>query len=276
LNNLPKRLSYSYIHQYTCPYAAFLRYEGNIRGKTTEYLALGNAFHHAVELGHTVPEWNIKDVVETFQLEFRRIIDDENVFIDFPRLKKREAEGIEMIELYSLNLESGLIERPIAVELEFSLPVGETTIVGRIDKLDGGSGNYSVTDYKTGQKAPDTWFLHHNLQFTTYAWAILEMYGELPKTLFWYQARTGKLLETHRTIQDIEELKTMLGNVITMNNMGIKYRVYNERVCEWCEFSDGWGKKGICDDRQLERDIEAKIKEQQDIDNQVVPEELEE
>jgi hypothetical protein len=259
---LPKRLSYSYIHQFTCPYAAFLRYEAGIKGPTNEYLALGSAFHYALEMEHRSPEWNLKECIELFSKEFRRIIEDENVFIPYPKLKKFESDGIDMIELYDNNLENRIIQKPVEIELEFSLPVRDTTIVGAIDKLDHDELGWTVTDYKTGSKAPDQWFLDHNLQFTTYAWAIQQLKGEIPYMLYWYQARTGKLLETHRNQEDIDELKDRIEQVLNLNAQGIRYRIYDEAVCSWCDYSSGWGKTGICGDRELEKKLVAKINQE--------------
>jgi len=247
-------VSYSWLHTFACPYANFLRYDGKFRGSTTRFLALGSALHLALELCHT-PEkdFNLTGAIKTFKTEFSRIIQDEEVFITYPNMIKANAEGAEMLGLYQHGLDTGKIN-PILidVEKEFAIPFEGIEIVGKIDKVEGtedGSG-YSIVDYKSGSKKPDPWFLNHNLQFTAYAWAGLLSYGDLPQKLVWHHLRTGELLETTRTLQDIEELKQMIRDTQHMREQGIRYRVYHEQVCGWCEF-----KGPVCDDRELEKKI---------------------
>jgi len=254
-----KHISYSWLHSFACPYANFLRYEGRMRGPTTRHLALGSALHLALELTHTPEkEFNLQEAIRIFKTEFSRIIHDEEVFVKFPEMRKAEAEGAEMLGLYKYGLDTGTINpNVLAVEEEFTIPFAGIEIVGKIDKIEGLSNNgYSVVDYKSGGKEPDLWFLGHNLQFTTYAWAGYEKYGSLPDKLVWHHLRTGKQLETTRSMDDIEELKEMIRNAKFMLDKGIRYRVYHEQVCGWCEYSGmGMNKSTICDDKELEREL---------------------
>jgi CRISPR/Cas system-associated exonuclease Cas4 (RecB family) len=244
-----RRISYSFLHLFACPYAAFLRYEAGLRGPTTKHLALGNAIHLALEEGHKAPEWGYDSVSKLFLKEFTRIINDDEVFITWPEIKKFEADGLGMLATYDSMLMEGKISPPEEIEYEFELPYfahegqEDILIVGRIDAMDKGS----VTDYKSGQKEPDPWFLRHNLQFTVYAWAHQEKYGFLPRDIYWHHLRNGKLLRTERTQEDIDGLKTMLQNVIDMQDKDIRYRVFHEQVCSWCDF-----RGEICDDKDLE------------------------
>ena len=264
---MAQHISYSWLHNFVCPFANFLRYEGKLRGPTTKYLALGSALHLALELCHT-PEkdFNLTEAIQIFKTEFSRIIHDDEVFIKYPEMLKTQAEGAEMLGLYQHGIDTGKISVLVLdVEKEFSIPFNGIEIVGKIDKIENivttdGYG-YTVVDYKSGSKKPDVWFLDHNLQFTTYAWAGLVAYGELPTKIIWHHLRTGELLETTRTLQDIEELKQMIRDTQYMRERGIRYRVYHEQVCGYCEFSNGWGKVGgICDDRELEKRLVAHLK----------------
>ena len=258
-----QHISYSWLHSFSCPYANFLRYDGKFRGATTRFLALGSALHLALELSHTPEkEFNLTEAIKIFKTEFSRIIQDEEVFITYPNMIKANAEGAEMLGLYQHGIDTGKISVLVRdVEKEFQIPFNGIEIVGKIDKVDnipdfGGRGyGYNIVDYKSGSKKPDPWFLDHNLQFTAYAWAGLLLYGELPTKLIWHHLRTGELLETTRTIQDVEELKQMIRDTQHMRQQGIRYRVYHEQVCGWCEF-----KGPICDDRELEKNLVAKTK----------------
>lgn len=218
----------------------------------TEYLALGNALHLALELTHKFkPEFDLQFALNIYLKEYDRIIVEDDVFVAYPKMKKLRAEGAEMLELYVHGLEKDESENTILEsEKEFKLPFEETIIVvGKIDKVQRSkrTGGLIVTDYKSGAKEPDEWFLNHDLQFTTYAWAALELYGELPEKMIWHHLRNGKRLVTTRTLRDIEELKTMLHQALEMSRQDIRYRVYHQQVCNWCNF-----KGEVCDDRDLE------------------------
>lgn len=237
----PDHISYSYIHLLACPYAAFLRYEAAIKGESSVWLALGNGLHYVLEYAHKEQDFDLKTWAKMFKGEYNRIIADEEVFVNYPQLKKLEGEGIDMLEVYHGQVESGQItRRPVDVEKEFSIPFLGTKIVGRIDKVEEGA----VIDYKSGRYKPDPWSLRHNLQLTTYYWAHNEIYGFYPKRLVWHHLRTGELVETERTVADIDNLKRMIENALNMREQGMFHRIYNDQIC-----GDGSGRGLSCDYR---------------------------
>lgn len=247
-----KHISYSHLHLLACPYAAFLRYEASVKGPTTEYIALGNALHHALEVAHQDNgTWNFRQSVPAFQTEFMRTIEDDQVAVGWPKLKKMESEGIEMLEKYDAQIEAGIIAAsPMALEVKFTLPFMGTEVIGRIDKVEHIEGiGYVVTDYKSGATKPTAWSLSHNVQLSTYAWACQEIYGELPAKVIWHHLRTGELLESPRTEQDINDVKKMIENAIKIDEMGIRHRIYHDSVCGMCDY-----RGAMCDDRELEQE----------------------
>lgn len=245
-------ISYSYLHLLACPYASFLRYEAALRGPTTAPLALGSAIHLTLENAHANGIFNIAEWVSAFRAEYNRIIEEEEVFVSYPRLKKLESEGIVMLEVYYAQIEAGQITKyPLAVEKEFRIPIAGTFLVGRIDKMEqDDNGEYTVLDYKTGGTKPQPWFLRHNPQLTAYYWACYELYGKYPKKLIWHHLRTGELLETERTPNDVEQLKTMIHNAVKMKDIGIRHRIFHDRVCDWCDYQGS-----VCDDLELEKKV---------------------
>lgn len=251
---MPRHISYSFLHLLACPYSAFLRYEAAIKGPTTPWLALGNAVHHALEHGHPEGVFSLDVAMKLFKKELARIIDEEHVLIAWPQVKKIEAEGLEMIGGYNAQIISGeLSPQPLVLEKEFSLPFEDIQVVGRIDKIERDDG-YIITDFKTGKAAPTEWFLKHNLQLTAYAWACLEIYGELPSKVVWHHLRNGKLLESTRTMADIDDLKQLISNAIKMRNMGMRHRIFHEKVCGMCDYMGD-----TCDDKELEQEAVATV-----------------
>ncbi len=243
-----KHLSYSHLHLLACPYSAFLKYQAAVKGPTTKWIAIGNAVHHAIEHAHHEDGFNFEESVALFKEEFARIIDVEVVSIGWPEMKKMEGEAIEMLGLYNEQISQGIISpKPLALEKEFKIPFLDTAIIGKIDKLEQDDDGYIVTDFKTGKTKPTQFSLRHNVQLTTYAWAIQQETGQIPHTLIWHHLRTGELLKTTRSQVDIDDVKNMVGNAIAMNDAGIRTRIFHDNVCGMCDYQDA-----MCEDREFE------------------------
>lgn len=259
-----KQISYSYLNTLACTYQNFLKYEGRIKGPVTPPLALGNALHHALEMGFKAPVLSEDKFISLFQEEFHRIIKDDDVFITYPEIKKNEATGIEVIVRYWNDMERGkLTKNPLAVELEFKLPIAGINIVGKIDKVERNEeGKLVVTDYKSGSRKPEEWFLRRNLQFTAYYMAAHMIYGEWPE-LVWHQLRTGSLIRTERDQWDIDNLVRNIEAAINFRKDDVRFRIYNEAVCKWCPY---FGNGNACDDQ----DLEARILSNRATDNNTI------
>ena len=237
----PDHISYSYLHLLACPYSAFLRYEAAIKSDSSGYLVLGTSLHNVLEYAHKEQDFDLKSWVRMFKEQYNGLIVEEDVVINYPQLKKLEADGVDILEVYNGQVQSGKItKRPVDVEKEFSIPFLGTKIVGRIDKVEEGT----VIDYKSGSFKPDAWSLRHNIQLTVYYWAHYEIYGFYPKILRWHHLRTGEFLDTERTIDDIDQVKRMIDNALKMRENGIFFRVYNDSVC-----GNGTGRGIQCDYR---------------------------
>lgn len=243
-----EKLSYSFLHSTACGYQNFLRYEGKIKGPTTAPLALGNAIHHALELGHKADELALDTFLQLFLDEHKRIIAEEDVFIGYPEIRKNENTGTEMITRYWDHMKKGKFStKPLAVEQEFELDIAGNILIGKIDKVEP---DLTPVDYKSGFKEPEAWQLRRNLQFTAYWFAIKQLYGEFPKRAIWHHLRNGKLIETVREPWDIEQLERNIKETQMMLEQDMRRRIYHEKVCGWCPYQGD-----ICDDQELEQQI---------------------
>ena len=250
-----KQLSYTYLHTLACSYQVFLRYEGKLKGPITSHLALGNAAHLALEMLH-LNKLSRQEMMQIYLDEYERITQEDNFFATYPQIKKGQGEGVNMLTKYYDQMEAGYISStPLAVEKEFRLPILDIEIVGKIDKVEESSEGLIVTDYKSGSTKPAEWLLRRNLQFTAYYWACKEMYGEYPAKVQWHHLRTGEILTSERDEWDIEQLKRIVEAAIHLQNQDLRYRVYHEKVCDWCSYS---GIGGACDDPLLEAQILAR------------------
>lgn len=251
------QISYTYLHTLVCPYQAFLRYEGRFKTKMTHYLAIGNSAHYVLEKAyepdgdHYSLTMSVEDAVKLYLQDFQRQIDEEEVFVTYPQLKKAKADGTEMLIRYWDQAKRGIIApHPIGIETPFKLPLEGINIVGKIDKIERSDEGLIVIDYKTGGKKPVDWMLRRNLQFSAYAWACNEMFGEFPVKVVWHHLRTGQLLESERDEWDIDNLKRIVNAAVFLQNNDIRYRVYHDQVCGQCDYA---GKE--CDDQELEQQI---------------------
>src|ERR1035437_7918907 len=242
----------------SCPYSFFLRYEGGLKTTMTHYLALGNAVHLTLEKmfgsgPRFYPVWNVDEAIKFCLTEFNRMIEEDEIFVSYPQLKKAQADAAEMVARYYAQISRGEItSTPFGVETEFKLPIGNIEIVGKIDKIDKVAEGLIVIDYKTGAKKPDPWFFHRNLQFTAYYWACKELFGEYPIKVGWHHLRTGDVIYETRTEWDVDQLKRTIENVVKMSEQDFRFRSYQEAVCHWCSYS-GFGHE--CDDQKLEAEI---------------------
>lgn len=205
----------------------------------TPWLAFGNSLHYALEETHKAGRFNFRSADELFQWDFKRAIEEEEILINYPQMRKLQTEGTEILEKYWGQIQDGTIsDFPLAMEEEFSIPFAGTNIIGRIDKIeqDPEDGEYIVTDYKSGKTKPDPWQLRTNLQLTTYDWAVFFKRGKHPKKVIWHHLRTGEILESVRTEQDIENLKEMIANALKMRELDMKHRVYHDGVCNYCDY----------------------------------------
>jgi RecB family exonuclease len=230
-----------------------------MRVKMTHYLALGNAVHLALEKAYTkVGDDNfftltasVEQTAKLFLDDFNRSIAEDDIFVTYPQLKKAQADGQEMVVRYFNQAEEGLIDpNPIGVETEFKLPISGINIVGKIDKIERHPEGLVVIDYKSGGKKPVDWMLRRNLQFSAYAWACRELYGEYPYKVVWHHLRTGERLESERTGWDIDQLKRIVSAAVQMQDMDLRYRIYHDKVCGQCDFAGP-----TCDDQELEAQV---------------------
>ncbi len=256
------RISYSYLHLLACPYASFLRYQAAVRAPQNPYAARGSALHKALEMEHKdKKDFDLNNAIKIYKTEFLRIVQDEDVFVDWPLYKKLESQGIDYLVIYANDLAEGKFPAPSIVEREFVIPFEGIEIVGKID-VEQIEEEDVVVDYKSGSAKPDRWMLRHNLQFTCYAWAYLIEHGRLPAKLIWHHLKDGSRLETERTMEDIEQLQQIIRNAVRMNEMGIRHRIFHENVCDLCEYSGTRGRKNaICDDTEREQQLVAQISE---------------
>ena len=126
--------------------------------------------------------------------------------------------------------------RPVWLERRFSFKIGETTIGGRVDRVDRHpDGSYELIDYKTGppKKAAD---LADDLQIALYSVAAREAWDiEAADGAYWYVLDDEKV-PAGGEADAMERVERTVADVAT----GITGQDFEPRpdfnVCSWCDY----------------------------------------
>jgi hypothetical protein len=142
-------------------------------------------------------------------------------------------------------------------EYPFSVPLGDHTLTGTIDKLalrqlKHGEWVVLVSDYKTNSKAPTRDYLAHDIQFSAYAYATTrpEFWANIPDgdEIFrqhvgsrrfgeWVHLRTTKRIDAGvREQYHYNRLQYLVNNMDLSISMGIYSPTLTGASCEYCEY----------------------------------------
>ena len=132
---------------------------------------------------------------------------------------------------------------PVVVEQQFTVPLGELRIGGRLDRVDVlPDGTIEIIDYKTGATIPTQKEVDKNLQLSFYALAATSIpqppFGRVPEKvrLSLYFLDGQEKLSTVRTKEDLENAKKetlkVKGEIEKSN-----FACSGNFLCERCEYS---------------------------------------
>lgn len=214
---------------------------------------LGSVWHYAVDVYENFNH-DIDLAIRTFLYYWENYhelglkIDYWHRRTTYEGLKRR---GVEMLQRYHemAPWSGGTL---IGTEIHFSVPIGEHTLNGTIDKLAFRPGRkvVEVTDFKTASHVPEN--LRENIQFTAYCYATLrqEFWSQIPgfedglarfdgwkRQGTWYHARNNKVFNAgYREEVDYQRL------LLAVNEMAkaIEAKVFpldiSGETCGFCPF----------------------------------------
>lgn len=137
-------LSYSQIKVFVeCQYKYYLDYVLNIDPKDENInLVLGNLFHKMLENKQKYATFD-ENYDANYQDYINKLSETEKIFLK--RMKEEFKYSYQYIESHDDNVKNGHEKN----EYEVSIPLGNTTIVGKIDKIMESDSQYlSIIDYK--------------------------------------------------------------------------------------------------------------------------------
>jgi|KBSMisStaDraftv2_1062788.scaffolds.fasta_scaffold00952_17 DNA helicase-2/ATP-dependent DNA helicase PcrA len=237
-SDLAHTLSASAIDNYKlCPLRFKLDREWRIPGEVSAALQYGASMHRvlrtyydSVRLGRPKSE---TELLQVFRDDLRA-----EAIADPYQHELYEQQGIAQLKEFL----SSAQQKPIQVlhtEEYFNIHIGETTLVGRIDRMDqGGEGGVVIVDYKTG-KPKSQEDADESLQLSLYALAAREKWGYIPERLAFHNLDGNTVISTVRSAIELEEARNQVEKIAAKIAQG-KFEPRLGYHCNSCAY------RGIC------------------------------
>src|SRR5207302_3296311 len=177
LEGLQSRLSASAVDTYErCGLQFKLERDWRLSAKPAAAMQYGASMHRVLRTYYdSVRLGRPKSDEELIEL-FRNDLAAARIQEDYQH-ELYEKQGIEQLRDFLAAARSGAVPQVLHTEESFEIRVGNTTVVGRIDRIDRSEdGGVVIVDYKTG-KARDQQSADESLQLSLYALAAQEKWG---------------------------------------------------------------------------------------------------
>jgi len=200
-SDLASTLSASAIQSYEmCPLRFKLEREWRIPSEASGALQYGAAMHRVLLTYYDSVRWQ-RTLSEAELLEQLRSDLAAAGFTDQYQRELYEKKGAAEIHEFLVSAERNQPE-VLHTEEKFSFRVGETNVVGRIDRIDRSGDCVVVTDYKTG-RARDQEDADESLQLSIYAMAAREKWGYRADRLILHNLDGNTQVVTRRSDADL-------------------------------------------------------------------------
>ena len=198
---------------------------------------------------HKTLEWTYNNKEKTLELDdiVKYFIESWNSKFtsDIKIIKQLPAEhyfnkGIKFLINYFLN-NSPFKDNTIATEKKVLINLdsnGEYKLIGYIDRLvyHPTTNIFEIHDYKTGSvKSKEE--LNEDRQLALYSIAIRESFENVNDVfLIWHFLESNKEIRSRRTLQELENLKRDVIELINKIESTINFQANPSSLCNWCEF----------------------------------------
>ncbi len=233
-SDLASSLSASSIQHYeTCPLQFKLEREWRIPAEASGALQYGACMHRVLLTYYDSVRWDRRlseaELVERFCAEL-----ENAAFPDHYQRELYQEKGIEELRQFvaaALRIEPDVLH----TEERFSVMVGPTKLVGRIDRIDRGRGDSVViTDYKTGRPRSQE-DADESLQLGVYALAARESWGYQAERLVFHNLEGNTTVSTERSDVKIEEAKLRVQSIAGKIAAG-QFEAKPGFHCSWCAY----------------------------------------
>jgi CRISPR/Cas system-associated exonuclease Cas4 (RecB family) len=215
------------------------RYIKKAKTKPTVYLAFGKAVHQVIDTIHKK-----NDFTDSFwQREWDRVWYEQSTKVDWKGFKKGTftTSGQKMLANYVDNNKDAII---VSSELKFPeknepYMIGPFKVRGVIDQIRN-VGNHLdpiIIDFKTSGKEPDPLILRADPQWTIYWDYARKKYGYKNPELALYHLKTGKMIYTERTPEDVDIVLDSLREAQSK----VDQKMFSRSIgfqCQYCDFKE--------------------------------------
>lgn len=232
--NLSLTLSASAIDRYqTCPLQFKLEREWRIPAELSAAVQYGASVHRVLLTYFNSVRWNRPLSVPQVLELFRDDLANESI-ADRYQHDLYEQQGTTQLQEFVSRAEQSKPE-VLHTEEQFSMKIGGTNLVGRIDRIDRASGDrVIITDYKTG-KPKSQEDADKSLQLSLYAVAAREKWGYQADRLVFHNLDGNTAISTSRSEMELEEAKLKVGDVAKKISAG-RFEPTPGFHCAWCSY----------------------------------------
>ncbi len=235
-SDLAATLSASAIQHYeTCPLQFKLEREWRIPAEASAALQYGACMHRVLLTYYDSVRWD-RPLSEAALIELFRTDLADAGFSDHYQRDLYEQKGI--LELREFVASSAKVKPDVLhTEERFSVKIGPTTLVGRIDRIDKArtSGEAVViTDYKTGRPRSQE-DADESLQLSLYALAAREKWGYHAERLAFHNLEGNTTISTERSDIQLDEARLHVEDIAAKIADG-KFEPKLGFHCAWCAY----------------------------------------
>ena len=232
IDGLHKRLSASAVDTYQrCGLQFKLDRDWRISAKPAAAMQYGAAIHRvlktyfdSVRLGRPKTD---EELIELFRLDLASAKIQEAY-----QHELYENQGLQQLRDFLDTARSIPASQVLRTEQSFEIKIGETTVVGRIDRIDQLSdGTVAIIDYKTG-KARDQESADESLQLSLYAIAAKEKWGYKVGALIFYNLEENVPVISMRSDSQLLSARVCVEETAK----GIAGNVFDAKPGQHCNF----------------------------------------
>lgn len=176
-------LSYSRMNMYLrCPKQFEFRYMEGLTYRPSGALALGGAWHQALEINFSQKKESHQDIKvsemkEIFSDRFDSKVKDEDVNFEDDKPSDIKEKGLEITEVHHREMAPKI--QPVHVEMPFTIPLTEDNdLHGFIDVIDDGE---TILENKSAKVTPSDQSMVNDMQLTIYSKAYRKIFGKEEK-----------------------------------------------------------------------------------------------
>lgn len=232
LDGLQARLSASAVEAYErCGLQFKLERDWRLSTKPAAAMQYGAAMHRVLKTYFdSVSQGRTKTDAELIE-EFCRELDEARIQEPYQH-ELYEKQGIAQLRDFLATARTAPPVEVLHTEESFTIRVGETSVAGRIDRIDRRpDGSVAIIDYKTG-KARDQENADESLQLSLYALAVREKWGYTVGAVMFYNLEENVPVMSTRSEAQLVAASSRVQEAA----QGIADGIFKTKKGEYCKF----------------------------------------